>query len=136
MLDASILEKLTLVLADETPIETLDQHERYIYSVMNHIERILNTRRGSVKYIPDYGLPDLSVIYRHLPGSLLVLQHHISFTLLKYEPRLVAVQVKMIEAQSTDFMIAYELLCQLKGIGSVRFTTTFDGHEMVRVWRE
>lgn len=136
MLEASILEKLTLVLADDTPIDTLDQHERYIFSVMNHIERILNTRRGSVKYIPDYGLPDLSVIYRHLPSSLSVLQHHISFTLLKYEPRLQAVQVKMVEANSTDFVIAYELLCQLRGIGSVRFTTTFDGQEMVRVRRE
>lgn len=61
---------------------------------MNNIEHILNTRRGSVKHLPDYGLPDLSVIYRHLPASLSVLQKYITFTLLKYEPRLEGIQVK------------------------------------------
>ncbi|PCL21571.1 type VI secretion system baseplate subunit TssE, partial [Snodgrassella alvi] len=103
------------------PLITLDLKERYIYSVMNNIERILNTRRGSVKHIPDYGLPDLSIIYRHLPSSLSVLQKYITFTLLKYEPRVQALQIQIVDNKSTDFIIAYELLCQLKEVGYIRF---------------
>lgn len=63
MIDASLLEKITLNFFGDVPFNILDSKEHYIYSVMNNIERILNTRRGSVKHIPDYGLPDLSIIY-------------------------------------------------------------------------
>jgi hypothetical protein len=52
-----------------------------------------NASGSSVKYIPDYGLPDLSIIYRHLPSSLSLLQKYITFTLLKYEPRVQALQI-------------------------------------------
>lgn len=135
MIDASLLEKITLNFSGDVPLITLDLKERYIYSVMNNIERILNTRRGSVKHIPDYGLPDLSIIYRHLPSSLSVLQKYITFTLLKYEPRVRALQIQIVENKSTDFIIAYELLCQLKEVGYIRFSTTFDGHEAVKVFR-
>lgn len=38
----------------------------------------------------------------------------------------------MIENKSTDFIIAYELVCQLKEIGFIRFKTTFDGDKYVR----
>lgn len=133
MTDASIFEKLTLGFLGDIALETLDAKDRYIYSVMNNIERILNTRRGSIKHVANYGLPDLSVIYRHLPSSLSILQKYITFTLLKYEPRLLSIQIQMIESKSTDFIIAYELVCQLKEIGFIRFKTTFDGDESVRV---
>lgn len=134
-LNASLLEKLTLTFNGDVPIGTVNTQERYIYSVMNHIERLLNTRRGSIKHIPEYGLPDLSIIYQHLPGSLTLLQNHITSTLLKYEPRLESVQIRLLQSQSSDFILAYELLCQLKDIGYVRFSTTFDSAETVHVSR-
>lgn len=134
MINASILEKITLNFSGDIHFDSLDPKERYIFSVMNNIERILNTRRGSVKHIPDYGLPDLSVIYRHLPSSLSLLQKYITFTVLKYEPRVQALQIQMVENKSTDFVIVYELLCQLKEVGYIRFSTTFDADESVRVF--
>lgn len=134
-INASLLEKITLNFAGDVPFDHLDAKERYIYSVMNNIERILNTRRGSVKHIPDYGLPDLSIIYRHLPSSLSLLQKFITMTVLKYEPRVQALQIQLIENKSSDFIIAYELLCQLKEVGYIRFSTTFNGDEAVKVFR-
>ncbi|MCO6505123.1 MAG: type VI secretion system baseplate subunit TssE [Snodgrassella sp.] len=128
------MEKITLNFSGDIHFDSLDPKERYIFSVMNNIERILNTRRGSVKHIPDYGLPDLSVIYRHLPSSLSLLQKYITFTVLKYEPRVQALQIQMVENKSTDFVIVYELLCQLKEVGYIRFSTTFDADESVRVF--
>ncbi|KDN13096.1 hypothetical protein BGI40_09475 [Snodgrassella communis] len=135
MIDASLLEKITLNFFGDVPFNILDSKKHYIYSVMNNIERILNTCRGSVKHIPDYGLPDLSIIYRHLLSSLSLLQKYINFTIFKIRASCTVLQIQMVENKSTDFIIAYELLCKLKEVGYIRFSTTFDGDEAVRVFR-
>nr|WP_308810915.1 MULTISPECIES: hypothetical protein [unclassified Paraburkholderia] len=43
--------------------------------------------------MPDYGLDDLSEIYRHLPSCAHQLQRVIETTVLKYEPRVRAVRM-------------------------------------------
>ncbi|MBP6115859.1 MAG: type VI secretion system baseplate subunit TssE [Neisseriaceae bacterium] len=133
----SILEKLTQSFDHDVPLALHNAEEQYVLSVMNNIEHILNTRQGSVKHLPDYGLPDLSIIYRHLPSSLSVLQKYITFTLLKYEPRLEGIQVQTIGCHDSDFIIAYELLCCLKKVGYIRYETMFSSEESVQVtgWR-
>ena len=37
--------------------------------VLAHLQLLLNTRRGSVVHLPDYGILDLQTIYHHLPDA-------------------------------------------------------------------
>lgn len=135
MLDCSILEKITLNFLGDIPYESINNKERYILSIMNNIQRILNTRRGSMKNVPDYGLPDLSIIYKHLPSSLDLLQKHIIYTLLKYEPRLRSIRIQNKRDTSTQFIIIYELFCDINNHGIMRLSTIFNSDESVSVCR-
>ena len=57
--------------------ESIDMHDDKtleILSVQRNVHRILNTRAGAMKHLPDYGLPDLSRIYRALPASAVEIQ--------------------------------------------------------------
>ncbi|MCF5674343.1 type VI secretion system baseplate subunit TssE, partial [Pseudomonas syringae] len=38
----------------------LDNEERLMISIAAHLSNMLGTRAGSVKMLPDYGLPDLN----------------------------------------------------------------------------
>jgi len=57
-------------------------------SIKDHLERLLNTRRGSLTHMPDYGLPDVVNIYNELPDSIQPLLTAIKQSIEKYEPRL------------------------------------------------
>ena len=73
-------------------------------AVRDHLYLLLNTRRGSVGHLPDYGIPDLSEVYEGLPASLETLRRAIKATIDKYEPRLQRVNVKL---QETDFPVSH-----------------------------
>jgi type VI secretion system protein len=53
-----------------------------ILSVQQNIRRILNARAGALKHLPDYGLPDLTNIYKALPASAHLLRQQMEATLL------------------------------------------------------
>ena len=65
-----------------------------INSVLNHLQKMMNTRQGSVPIAEDYGMPDLT----NFPGDNLgaaaaELEHMIKTVIQKYEPRLIHVDV-------------------------------------------
>ncbi len=65
------------------------------WSVRNSLKILLNTRRGSLPHIPDYGLPDVSEIYKDFPDSIASLRQAISETIRKFEPRLTDIDVQL-----------------------------------------
>jgi len=63
--------------------------ERELLSIITHLQRLLNTRQGSVPTALDYGIPD----FTNFPGETLSetgtkMERIIRETLLKFEPRL------------------------------------------------
>ncbi len=62
-------------------------------SVLDNLQRILNTRQGNVPIQKDLGIPDLSDIVHTFPESILTMQQSIRQTITKYEPRLKSVRV-------------------------------------------
>lgn len=65
-----------------------------VHSVMNHLQKMLNTRQGSVPIADDYGMPDMT----NFPGEDLTaaadeLQQVIQKVIQKYEPRLGKVDI-------------------------------------------
>ncbi|MCX8601079.1 MULTISPECIES: type VI secretion system baseplate subunit TssE [unclassified Gilliamella] len=106
-------------------IDDVSENEQTIISVMDNIERILNSRAGAIKHLPDYGLPDMSTIFQALPSSAYVLMRAIEKTLLIYEPRLESVSINIDEKINDSMVLSYELVCYFKEGGLVKYGTYF-----------
>jgi type VI secretion system protein len=112
-----------------------DDRTLEILSVQQNIRRILNARAGSLKHLPDFGLPDLTNIFKALPASSHLLKQEMEATLLKYEPRIRAIDVDIIESDDPGVSVSYEMTCHLKRAGLVRFGTYFEPPGRMRVER-
>ncbi|KVE40089.1 type VI secretion system baseplate subunit TssE [Burkholderia sp. TSV86] len=117
------------------PIHAYDDRTLECLSVQQNVQRILNTRAGALKHLPDYGLPDLTNIYKALPASAQVLKAQMEATLLEYEPRIRSIDVEILENDDPGVLVSFEMTCQLKTAGLVRFGTYFEPPGRMRVER-
>lgn len=119
-------------------IDDVSENEQTIISVMDNIQRILNSRAGAIQHMPDYGLPDLSKIFQALPSSAYILMRAIEKTLLTYEPRLASIDISIDDKNNDKMVLAYELICHLKEGGLVRYGTYFmpDGKARLKYTRK
>jgi type VI secretion system protein len=135
----ALFENLTGHFLDGTPIESVAAQNRGIVSIMDHLNRLFNTREGSLTHLKDYGLPDISEIYRKMPHGIEELQKAIKRTVEKYEPRLTKVKVTPRETDAQDFRLVFILSGELaEGGGLVRFQTTFTsmGNSSIAPWKK
>jgi type VI secretion system protein len=135
----ALFENLTGHFLDGTPIESVPSATRGILSIMDHLNRLFNTREGSLPHLKDYGLPDISEIYRKMPHGIEELQKAIKRTVEKYEPRLRKVKVTPRETEPKDFRLVFILSAELsEGGGLVRFQTTFTsmGNSSISPWKK
>jgi type VI secretion system lysozyme-like protein len=79
------------------PLNAYDDRALECMSVRRNVQRILNKRSGALKHLPDYDLPDLTNIYKALPASARLLKEQMEATLLRYEPRIRAIDVDIPE---------------------------------------
>lgn len=129
-----LFETVTGHFANGAPIDDFDASTQAFLSVQDNIQRILNSRRNGLVHLPDYGLDDLSEIYRHLPSSAHRLRRAIEATLLKYEPRLQAIDID-IEDTEPGMLLSFTMSCHLYQTGLVRFGTHFtpDGQTRLKM---
>jgi type VI secretion system protein len=135
----ALFENLTGHFLDGTPIDGVPLKNRGITSIMDHLNRLFNTREGSLPHLKDYGLPDISEIYRKMPHGIEELQKAIKRTVEKYEPRLRKVKVTPRETDPKDFRLVFILSGELtEGGGLVRFQTTFTsmGNSSIAPWKK
>jgi type VI secretion system protein len=120
---------------DGVSLDAHDNNTLEILSVLENVRRILNTRAGTLKHLPNYGLPDLSTIYRNLPASAHQLKAQMEATLLVYEPRIRSIDLDVLPTEN-GMLISYEMTCHLRKHGLVRFGTHYEPHGRTRVeWR-
>ncbi|HDR8858631.1 type VI secretion system baseplate subunit TssE [Burkholderia territorii] len=117
------------------PLDAYDDRTLECLSVQQNVRRILNTRAGALKHLPDYGLPDLTNIYKALPASAHLLKNQMEATLLKYEPRIRAIDVEILENNDPGVLVSFEMICHLRKAGLVRFGTYFEPPGRMRVER-
>jgi len=117
------------------PLSAYGDNTLEVLSVMDNVRRILNTRAGSLKHLPDYGLPDLTNIYKALPASAHLLRGQMEKTLLVYEPRIRAVDIDILENDDPGVLVSFEMTCHLKKAGLVRFGTYFEPPGRLRIVR-
>jgi type VI secretion system protein len=121
---AGLFERITGHFANGAAVDDFEPATQCFLSVQDNIQRILNSRCGSLLHLPDYGLDDLSEIYQDLPASTLRLQRRMERTLLAYEPRLKTVRIELAKSDS-DIMLSFTMTCHLHQAGLVRFGTHF-----------
>ncbi|UVC28852.1 type VI secretion system baseplate subunit TssE [Pantoea sp. SOD02] len=114
-------------------LESVSEENQVILSVLDNMQRILNSRAGSLAHLPDYGLPDMTRILQGMPGTAHQLMHTLSGVLLKYEPRLKRIDVVMLE-QTQPGELRYAIDAELKDVGLVRYGTAFmpEGRVLIR----
>lgn len=105
-------------------VNDVSEQNQLILSVLDNMQRILNTRAGSIKHLPDYGLPDMTRILQGMPGTAHQLMTTFSSVLLKYEPRLKRVSVVLL-AQTRPGELRYAIDAELHDAGLVRYGTEF-----------
>lgn len=120
----SLYEMLTGYFAGGLPVSSLTEEEQVILSVMDNIRRILNSRAGTLKHLPDYGLPDMSKIIQSLPGSAHKVMAILSTTLIKYEPRIKTVSLGILPENEFG-KLRYSLDIELHEQGLIRYGTEF-----------
>lgn len=136
-MNPSLYEMLTSNFSNGLDIEWVDERQQVILSVLDNMQRILNSRAGSLSHLPDYGLPDLSHIMQGLPATAHSLIHLLQQTLLKYEPRLKRVTVALLPDVAPGHL-AYEIHAELNGIGLVRYGSDYvpEGRFLLRYLKQ
>lgn len=130
---ASILDVLSGGFADGRPVRSVRDEDRLLWSVVSNLNRLFNTRRGSVQHLPDYGLPDLTTVYRDAPRSGDELRREIKASIKRYEPRLERVRVEQRETDEFDMRMVFIVSAVLKNGEQVRFETTFESQRSTEV---
>lgn len=129
----SLYETLLQNFTGELELHQVEQGEQPILSVLDNLQRILNSRAGALAHLPDYGLPDMGTLLQGLPATAHALSSTLADRLLKYEPRLAAVRIELLP-QSRPGHLDYRMDVQLKAGGRVSFGTTLSaaGKAVVR----
>ncbi|WP_338463772.1 type VI secretion system baseplate subunit TssE [Franconibacter daqui] len=129
----SLCEMLYGNFVGDLDLHQVSEENQVILSVLDNMQRILNCRAGTLKHLPDYGLPDMTKILQGMPGTAHELMGILSAVLLKYEPRLKKVAVVLLE-QDVPGELRYAIDAELKGVGLVRYGTEFmpEGRVLLR----
>ncbi len=82
-------------------------------SILRHLQRMLNTRRGNAPTVPEYGVPDLTDLARGFPESATTLEEALRACIEKYEPRLRDVTVRYKESPDDVLSMSFEVTGRL-----------------------
>lgn len=134
---ASLYEILYANFTGGLNLQQVSEENQVILSVLDNMQRILNCRAGTLAHLPDYGLPDMTKILQGMPGTAHQLMNTLSEVLLKYEPRLKAIKVVLLE-QTRPGELRYAIDAELKDLGLVRYGTEFmpEGRVLLRHLRQ
>jgi type VI secretion system protein len=138
-MNQGLFESLCGHYMDGTPVESVPKGSRVVRSIMDHLNRLFNTREGAIGHLPDYGLPDITEVYRKMPHGLEDLEQAIKRCLERYEPRLKNIRISHRDADPLDFKLVFIVSGELRnGGGLVRFQTTFTslGQSSISPWKQ
>jgi len=115
-----------------------DDPRKILESVLNHLQRILNTRQGNVPIGPEYGVPDFTDLVQVYPEGVRDFERSIKQTVQKYEPRLTSVRVRFIPPGEDVLSLRFQIKGRLNVDGakdSVSFESTVGSDGRVSVKR-
>ncbi|MFG0410155.1 type VI secretion system baseplate subunit TssE [Pseudomonas sp. FYR_11] len=129
----SLYETLLQHYSGELELQRVSEDDQLTLSVLDNLQRILNSRAGTLAHLPEYGLPDMGTVLQGLPASAHGLMNDIVSTFRRYEPRLAEVRIQLL-AQRRPGHLEYALEVRINGSGRAAFGATLapDGRVVVR----
>jgi type VI secretion system protein len=88
--------------------------KRAIESVVRHLQRLLNTRQGSVPIADDYGIPDLMHFMQRIPETAGDMENAIREVIEKYEPRLMNVRVRYVPPEENELLLRFQVQARMR----------------------
>jgi type VI secretion system protein len=135
MRDERLLERIYMLEKDPDRREGHDP-ARQINSILKHLQRVLNTKQGSVPIADDYGIPD----FTDLPGAFSTgstheVEHIIKNVIEKYEPRLTKVRASFIAQEEEVLSLRFEIDAKLASGKNdpVSFETVVNAGGMINI---
>lgn len=98
---------------DERYFDYFSEDQKIRQSIVENLKMVLATRQGSVKHLPDFGIPDIKQIYFD-EGTIESVPRRICETIMKYEPRLDKVKVKKKNFDEKNLRVTLEISAQIK----------------------
>ncbi|MEK7393656.1 MAG: hypothetical protein RL173_1479 [Fibrobacterota bacterium] len=120
-----LFEKITGTYQDGTPVRAVPSGNRRQLSVVEHIQRLLETRKGMLIHMPDFGMPDIGDLFRRLPASASEIQTEMEALIRKYEPRMENAKVIFQEFDAAQARVRFRITGSLKGAGRVQMESSF-----------
>jgi type VI secretion system protein len=111
--------------------------EGALQSIHEHLQLMLNTRRGASQTVPDFGTSDFSDFFRGYV-SVETLRNEIMHSIALYEPRLSDVQVVFEPQEDDPHRIHFEIVANVVSEGEsapAAFRTVLEGSGEVTVSR-
>ncbi len=94
-------------------------------SITYHLNILLNTRQGSLQHLPNYGIPDLNIIYQGLPDSISGFAKLLCKIIERYEPRLSDVSVLHKSSNQHDYILNLEIKGKIEQYKDILLDTYF-----------
>ena len=110
--ETRLLQRLKTAAADPQRRARRDPN-RVVESVLEHLQRLLNTRQGNVPLGLDYGVPDFTDIVLSYPDGVQDFEKSIRQTILKYEPRLKGVRVRFVQDRDDLLSVRFQITGRL-----------------------
>ncbi len=109
MNERRLLERLT-TLGTERDLGQTTRAEILIASILGHLQRILNTRQGSVPIDPEFGVPDFTNLAGTFStGTTEEIVQDMSRMIQRYEPRLRQPQISFASTQDEVLSLAFSI---------------------------
>lgn len=121
---------LELISGNSPSTEALYDH---VKSIESYLHRLLNSRQDFCVHTPQHGLPDLSDLYRKLPGSAQEIQQAVKNCIEEFEPRLNRVRVQVQDFNPYDFYLQLNVDGRLKNNQNTQWQVFLTSEGRVRV---
>jgi type VI secretion system protein len=132
-LRASIIDCLEGRFGGGPDLGSVPASDHTVQSIVSNLQRLFNTRRGSVAHLPDYGLPDMTTVYLDAPDSIDLLRRAVQEAASRYEPRLRRVHVETSDINLVKMRTTFILSGETRGGGRIRLETTFLSQDLAQV---
>lgn len=100
---------------DASYFSRMTEDQKLRNSIVENLKMVLQTRRGSVRHLPDFGIPDIRQIYFD-EGTIDSVPEQIRDTILKYEPRLTKVNVRKKDFDERNLKVSLEISAEIKEV--------------------
>lgn len=90
----------------------IDKKNQALYSIMENLNNILNTKKGYGSFLPGFGIRDMNQYSsrEHLASAIM---DEVKYGIEKYEPRLQLIKISLKDSNDL-FKLSFKIECSIK----------------------